>query len=680
MKKIFTFLAIVSLSLSLSPARAQVERTDAYNTRMQWWSNARFGMFIHWGLYAVPAGEWNGKTGYGEWIRNSAEIPLDVYDRFRDKFNPVNFNADLWVRMAKDAGMKYIVITSKHHDGFCMFDTKQTEFCIRNTPFGRDPMKDLADACRKEGIRLCFYYSIMDWHHPDYLPRRDWEKDRPTADADFNRYIEYMKEELRELIENYGDIGVIWFDGQWESTWNERYGRELYDYCRAMRPGIIINNRVSAGKIVLEGLPETVLRGGDYGTPEQEIPATGLPGVNWETCMTMNDHWGYNKADKNFKSTEDILHMLADIASKGGNYLLNVGPTALGEFPPESVDRLREIGDWMKVNGQSIYGTQASPFKSLEWGRCTRKELPDGTRLYLHVFNWPTNGKLVVPGCLNEPAGAFLLADTAVPLAVTRSDDALVIRVPAKAPDRINSVVVLDLKGKADLTSPPEFSFAFDIFTDSLAVSLSSDRAKVSICYTLDGTTPTIKSVSYSKPVMLKRTTIIKARCFRDGSPVSGTSSKEFRKISPLKATELKNPVPGMKYRYFEGTWDSLPDMNSLKAKKEGIIDKPDLGSRKQDEYMGFEYKGYILVPLDDVYGFSLSSDDGSKLFIDGKLVVDNDGLHAAQEKSGSVALAQGYHAIRVEYFNKTGDLNLDISIMNSKMQKQVVQPGMLFH
>ena len=430
-----------------------METAAQHDARMAWWRDARFGMFIHWGLYAVPAGEWNGKTGYGEWIRTSAEIPLEVYDQFRPKFNPVQFDADAWVKMARDAGMKYIVITSKHHDGFCMFDTRQTDFNIMTTPFNRDPMKELAAACKKQGLKFCFYHSIMDWHHPDYLPRREWEKTRSAGGADFNRYVAYMKAQLKELLTNYGDIGVLWFDGEWENTWNENYGKEIYDYVRMLQPAVIVNNRVGAGRLDMEGLTKEGAFGGDFGTPEQQIPATGLPGVDWETCMTMNDHWGYNKADKNFKSSKEMIRMLADIASKGGNYLLNVGPTAEGLIPPESVERLASIGRWMKVNSESIYGTMPSPFSHLSWGRCTQKKEINGSVLYLHVFDWPVNGKLILPGVMNSPENAFLLADPGrKALKIKREKDALIISLPSSPPDSVNSVVAVHLKGALTLT------------------------------------------------------------------------------------------------------------------------------------------------------------------------------------------------------------------------------------
>ncbi len=680
--RLFFFTSILLVCLGISPITfAQTETKAAHDARMQWWRDARFGMFIHWGLYAVPAGEWNGKTGYGEWIRNSAQIPLDVYDQFRQQFNPVRFNATDWVHMAKEAGMKYIVITSKHHDGFCMFNTRQTDFSIMSTPFNWDPMKDLADACRKEGIRMCFYYSIMDWHHPDYLPRRDWETTRTTDGADFSRYLDYMKAELKELLENYGDIGVLWFDGEWERTWNARYGKEIYEYCRSIQPDVIINNRIGAGRIELGETLKDAVTGGDFGTPEQEIPATGLPGMDWETCMTMNDHWGYNSHDKNFKSSKELIRMLADIASKGGNYLLNVGPTPAGDFPPESIDRLAGIARWMKINGEAIHGTQASPFKSLAFGRCTRKETSAGTRLYLHVFDWPADHKLILPGCLNTPKQAFLLADEVNgKLNVARQEDALIVSLTAGMPDPINTVVVLDLEGKLDLTTAPEFKSDFDVFTDSLVVQLVTDRDNVKIHYTLDGSIPSLNSLEYHNPLMITKSTLITARCFRDEKPVSGISKKEFRKVIPKKALKLKDAKPGIGYSLYEGSWDSIPDLAKLKSTKEGILDRISFTPRTKDEYFCISYSGYVLIPLDDVYRFIVGSDDGSRLYIDGVPVVENDGLHAMVEKEGVTALDEGYHKFRLDFFNKTGAFELKVFLQNSKMQKQEVQAGMLFY
>jgi alpha-L-fucosidase len=450
----FAFITAGVVGLPVASAQPKPESKEQRDQRMQWWREARFGMFIHWGLYALPAGEWKGRTDHAEWIRDTAKIPLDEYDRFVGQFNPVKFDADQWVTIAKNAGVKYIVITSKHHDGFCLFSSKYTDYNVMSTPLKRDIMKELAEACRRQGIRICWYHSIMDWHHPDYLPRRGWEK-RSAEGANSERYVAHLKNQLRELVTNYGKIGVLWFDGEWEKTWTHEHGQDLYKYVRNLDPDIIINNRVDKGRQGMAGLTKEGDFAGDFGTPEQEIPATGLAGVDWETCMTMNDHWGFNKHDQHWKSKEDLIRKLADIASKGGNFLLNVGPTGEGLIPQPSVERLEAIGQWMKVNGESIYGTGASPFKKLDWGRCTQKQLPDGkTTLYLHVFQWPKDGKLSVPGLENKVGKAYLLADsTQGALPIAQEKGVVVVSVPAQAPDPINTVVVLTLEGRAVVVS-----------------------------------------------------------------------------------------------------------------------------------------------------------------------------------------------------------------------------------
>ena len=679
-KQIFCAFMIFS-AVTSAALYAQRETQAQHDARMQWWRDARFGLFIHWGLYAIPAGEWKGKTNYGEWIRHSAQIPIDVYDRFVGQFNPVKFHADEWVSLAKDAGMKYIVITSKHHDGFCLFDSKDTDFDVMSTPFKRDILKELSEACRKQGIRLCFYHSIMDWHHPDYLPRRDWEKDRSAAGAVFDRYVLYMKNQLKELLTNYGPLGVLWFDGEWESTWNEKYGRDLYQYVRSFQPDIIINNRVGASRSGMEGFSQGKESAGDFGTPEQQIPATGLPGVDWETCMTMNDNWGYNSHDKNWKSAKDLIRMLADIASKGGNYLLNIGPTSEGVFPPESVERLREIGQWMKTNSESIYATQASPFKKLEWGRSTQKAIGGGTRLYLHVFNWPADGKLIVPGIFNKAKLAYLVADSKkAALKVSRKEDSLVLEVPKQAPDPVDSVVILDVEGKPDVNNPPEIKSEFDIFTEALDVTIASDRENIEVRYTLDGSAPLISSPLVKGPLRLTETAVVSARCFRDGKPVSGAAQAKFAKVKPRPAEQDFVVKPGILVNYYEGEWDKVPDFSKLKPVNDGACSVLGLSSKKRKEYYGFEFTGYIKVPEDGVYAFFVESDDGSKMNIGDVLVVDNDGLHGMTEKRGLIALASGLHPIRVCYFNKTGGEGLTVSYQGPGIAKQPLPEAALFH
>lgn len=376
MRRLILCLGFSLCLLSSVLAQQQGESVDAFAKRTRWWREAKFGMFIHWGIYAVPADatDLQGRKTIAEWYLSNKRMQVRDYEEFAQQFNPAQFNAREWVRMAKESGMKYIVITSKHHDGFCMFDTKLTDYnIVKAAPFGRDPMKELAEECRRQGIRLCFYYSIMDWHHSDYLPRRPWERNvRPAEGADLNRYIDFMKGQLLELLTNYGPIGVLWFDGGWEHNAQELRSAEVNTFIRSIQPSILINDR--------NHLPE------DFSTPEQTIPAGALPGGRlWETCMTINDTWGYAKNDTNWKPAEDLIRKLCDIAHKGGNFLLNVGPTAEGTFPQPIVERLQRIGQWMKVNGKSIYGTTQSPFRKLSFnGRCTQK----GNTLYLHVFEW----------------------------------------------------------------------------------------------------------------------------------------------------------------------------------------------------------------------------------------------------------------------------------------------------
>ena len=328
---------------------------------MKWFREARFGMFIHWGVYSVPAGTYKGQRigGIGEWIMNTGKIPMADYQAYAKEFNPTNFNAEQWVQIAKNAGMKYIVITSKHHDGFAMFHSKVSDWNIYNaTPFKRDPLKELAAACKKNGIRLGFYYSqAQDWNHPGGAAAGGhWDKGQ---DGDMSEYVKNIAvPQMKEILTNYGPVACLWWDTPVGIT--KGMADDLIATLK-LQPGIIHNNRLGGGYK------------GDTETPEQFIPATGYPGGrDWETCMTMNDTWGYKSYDQNWKSSETIIRNLIDIASKGGNYLLNVGPTNMGEIPGPSQDRLKVVGDWMKQNSKAIYATSASPFKKLAWGRCTK--------------------------------------------------------------------------------------------------------------------------------------------------------------------------------------------------------------------------------------------------------------------------------------------------------------------
>ena len=451
---LFAFTLLTQISFS------QSKQDTSHDNRMKWWRDARFGMFIHWGVYSVPAGTYNGHriNRIGEWIMNRGKIPVAEYQKFAKEFNPILYNPDEWVRMARDAGMKYIVITAKHHDGFAMFKSKASKWNIADaTPYGKDVLKPLAAACKKYGIRLGFYYSqAQDWNNPGgaaarkvasegwanpdsakidaYTAAHNGHWDPAQETKTMSQYIdEVAVPQVKELLTNYGDVAVLWWDTPTGMT-NE-YAEKIKSLLK-LQPMIITNDRLKRPNYP-----------GDYKTPEQRIPnLSELDGKDWETCMTMNETWGYKSYANNWKSVETLVRNLIDIASKGGNYLLNVGPKSDGTFPQESIDILKGIGEWMKINGESIYGTTASPFAPVSWGRVTRKENKRNTILYLHVFDWPKDGKLVTPALSNQLVSVSLLGSNEK-IKAKSENGAIEIKLPDNAPNKIASVIRLEVKG-----------------------------------------------------------------------------------------------------------------------------------------------------------------------------------------------------------------------------------------
>jgi alpha-L-fucosidase len=452
--------------------RSVVKPYDAaQQARMKWFNDARLGMFIHWGLYAIPAGQWPGRTSTarGEWIMLQENLSSAEYEPLASQFNPVKFDAKAWAAVAKAAGMRYLVITAKHHDGFSMYDSKVSPYnIVAATPFRRDPLKELAAACHDAGIVFCVYYSIADWHHPDspaeYSQRtRDAATGKqnpnrgfhgaPNPRADVKKYNAYMRDQVRELLTKYGPIGIVWFDGGGAFRVEGRARILEADQMAAMihqlQPACLINNRLGFDA--------------DYGTPEQRIPG-GKTVEPFEVCMTLNAHWGYNRFDDKWKSPATVVRNIADIVSKGGNYLLNVGPTAEGEIPGESVRILKEVGEWTHANAAAIYGAGPTPFGdelgyadttkkdkegrpawvSREEWRCTTQP----GRLYFTLLKWP-GAAFTLPKFTVKVAKAYFLADAQrTPLRITPGAAGTTVALPAAPTAKLAPVLCIEIEGR----------------------------------------------------------------------------------------------------------------------------------------------------------------------------------------------------------------------------------------
>ncbi|MEM1136948.1 MAG: alpha-L-fucosidase [Bacteroidota bacterium] len=391
----------------INPVHSQSQEYLARMERTEWFREARFGMFIHWGIYAIPA--------RGEWVRSSEEMSIEAYDEYFKEFDPYLYDPAEWAKLAKEAGMKYAVLTAKHHDGFCLWDTKTTEYNATNTPAKRDLLKEFVEAFRNEGIKVGFYYSLVDWYHPDYPAYGD--RQHPMRNAlefkdkkhNFDNYLDYMHAQVEELVSNYGKIDIMWFDFSYHQYRGEKWrGSELVNMVRAKQPHIIIDNRL--GGDMEKTTPDVYA--GDFDGPEQGIPRSpivneeGFP-LPWEACMTLNDNWGYS-LNRNYKTPQDVIRYLVNATSKGGNLLVNVGPNAYGEIPEESAEILKNVGKWMKKNGKAIYGAGVAEFEKPEWGRFTKKD----NKLYAFLTQ-PNFGHISMKGFKDKIKKARLLKDGA---------------------------------------------------------------------------------------------------------------------------------------------------------------------------------------------------------------------------------------------------------------------------
>ncbi|NQU52101.1 MAG: alpha-L-fucosidase [Bacteroidetes bacterium] len=419
------------------------EEKEAHRSRIGWWKEAKLGLFLHWGIYSVPEGSWNGKKtmGNGEWVMSALKIPVKEYEKFATQFNPENFDAEAWVKLAYESGAGYIAITAKHHDGFAMYHSKISKYNVVDaTPFKRDPMKELAVACRKYGVKLCFYYSQdIDWHHPGGHGN-NWDYTQEDFDANVDKYYEEKcLPQIRELCTNYGDIGAFWFDTPRSIA--KHWSEKIYDVIRELQPNCIMNSRLgnNTGDYLIAG--------------ERGFPGWKIPGVDWEHCQTINKSWGYNANLENeeyWLPTDMLLRNLACMTSYGGNYLLNIGPDKNGNFPEKAVRVFSRFESWMDVNRESIYKASETPFpQGQTWGAVTSKE----GKIFLHVFEWPENNTLVLSGLNNKVISAKIKeGDLKLDFKQNKNKTApqLIITLPDSAPDEINTVIELEINGSAE--------------------------------------------------------------------------------------------------------------------------------------------------------------------------------------------------------------------------------------
>jgi alpha-L-fucosidase len=396
-----------------------------------WFQDAKFGLFVHWGVYSV--------LGKGEWVMNNDKMSVAEYEKLPARFNPVKYDPAAWVALAKQAGMRYITITSKHHDGFAMFGTKQSKWNIVDaTPYGKDVLKPLSEECSRQGLRLFFYHSHLDWHHPDYYPlgRTGHASGRPEG-GDFNRYLDYMDAQLSELLTGYGDVAGIWFDGIWDRRDADWRLRRTYDLIHRLKPAALVGNNHHL----------VPFEGEDFQMFEKDLPGKNTAGFNaeskignlpLETCETMNGAWGYNSSDKNFKSTEELIHYMVKAAGNNANFLLNVGPKPDGTIQDEFVVRLKEMGAWLSKNGESIYGTRGGPLTPRPWGVTTQK----AAKTYVHVLDW--QDELLVLPALPKPVKKAALLVNSQPVKFQDVDGGVLLHLPQADRSPIDTVVVLE--------------------------------------------------------------------------------------------------------------------------------------------------------------------------------------------------------------------------------------------
>lgn len=434
MKKQSALIVLLLLSTCILAQEKKYTPTPENMKNREWFQDAKFGLFIHWGVYSV--------LGDGEWVMNNQQIPIKTYEKIPAFFNPTQFNPAEWVQMVKDAGMQYITITSKHHDGFAMYDSKVSDYTIvKRTPYGKDVLKMLADECRKQGIKLFFYHSQLDWHHPDYFPRGNTGgsyTDRENK-GDMNKYLDYMDAQLTELLTNYGEVAGIWFDGMWDKKDAEWRLEKTYSLIHQLQPATLVGSNHHV-------IP---YEGEDFQMFEKDLPGHNTTGfapeqkigdLPKETCETINNSWGFNLRDDRNKSRKDLIQYLVKAAGYGANFLLNVGPMPNGKIQQEHVDLLKQMGEWTRQYGETIYGTRGGPLSAREWGVMTQK----GNKVYVHILNWHDE-TLTLPKLGKKVISAKVFIDK-TPVKFLENDFGLSLKIPKEKMNDVDTVIELEVK------------------------------------------------------------------------------------------------------------------------------------------------------------------------------------------------------------------------------------------
>jgi alpha-L-fucosidase len=422
------------LFTTIAYAQGKYEPAPENKKNREWFQDARFGLFIHWGVYSV--------LGDGEWVMNQQQIPIKAYEKIPAFFNPTDFDAKAWVQMAKAAGMKYIAITSKHHDGFAMWDSKVSDYnIVKRTPYGKDVLKMLADECHKEGIKLFFYHSQLDWHHPDYFPRGNtggnWTG--RSENGDWYKYLDYMDAQLTELLTNYGEVTGIWFDGMWDKKDADWRLNKTYSLIHKLQPGTLVGSNHHVAPY----------DGEDFQMFEKDLPGHNTTGFSpgqkigdlpKETCETINQSWGFNLKDQSHKSRKELIQYLVKASGYGANFLLNVGPMPNGKIQTEHIERLKEMGEWLTANGETIYGTRGGPLTARDWGVSTQK----GNKVYIHILDWQDES-LVIPSWGKKIKSAKLFKDKSA-VKFVENDFGITLKIPKAKLDEVDTIVELELK------------------------------------------------------------------------------------------------------------------------------------------------------------------------------------------------------------------------------------------